>query len=131
MGNRKLKRVAKDVRFGYLDMFLRSPLSTRWKQYLHWKRTVSRRDVRKWLLREKWWILLMMCFITLFVLSWISIVGMAWNPWTAPLPALGLLGVLAVSEEVPGRWANFGATALDFLVSEAIYIPLALPRYLE
>jgi hypothetical protein len=47
------------------------------------------------------------------------------------LPALGVLGVLAVSEEVPGRWAIFGATALAFLVSEAIYIPLALPRYLE
>lgn len=130
MGNRELRDLAKTIQYEYADLFRAIPVRTRWEQYLRWQRTVTRRDILNWALHEKWWLLLLFCFVHLSVLSWVSIVGLAWNPWTSSLPGLGVVGVLVVGKEVRGRWSIFALALLVFLITDAIYIPLTVHRWL-
>lgn len=129
-GNGQIRRVAKGMQYQYTDLVSETPSSTRWNQCLLWRSTVQRRDVLHWFSREKWWLFYLCCFTGLFLMSWFSIIGMAWNPWTSILPVLGVFGVLVVGRQVRGRWSIFALTFLAFAITDAVFIPLTMDRYL-
>lgn len=103
--NSRLNQLVRNNVITYKDLPLEPSLATRWTLVQIWWRDFR---VKPWMKSEKWWLMALVVFFTLLILSWKnSYVNSGWNQNVSFLPVLGVLHVLMVGRATGSRWLIF------------------------
>lgn len=121
--NSQLNRLVRNNVITYKDLPLESSIPTRWTLIGIWWRDFR---LMPWLKSEIWWLMALVVFFVLFILSWKDdYVDYAWNQNVSTIPVLAVLHVLAVGRATRSRWLIFVLWLFLFVCLDILFVYVA------